>query len=573
MIEGYVFSELDALAIEKQNLSDKPDDQKWQTMPYVAADIKGTLLLAGETSYPADITLRAGLSGWHKIYVATINMNSANYFMLRLSSDAGFTGIRSTAKGHLHRWSTTEYAEEFLWKCADLTSEDIIIHKPESFFLNACTLAWIRCVPMSEKDVDEYKSNSSLLNIHAHVDCDPTWEDGVDSNEALLARIFPMPNTSISECSLEISLDYDTPECSPPIPVFARDISWYNSNRAFTKIKDHAYHKRVDFLHSHGIKAYVANRMSVAEFTTPYCNPYMTEKNFPSEHPQYYCTMRDGSRVEVCSYAFPEVRKYATDLLLSHIGYGFDGVTLIFHRGLHIGFDQPVISEFCEKYPGIDPFTLPVTDKRLNGVFCKFMTEFMQGLRNALDAVSDRHIEICVIIDYSPESSRNFGLDVEEWARLGLVDKVMQGIMETFEDIEGCTDGSGLIDLEKYKEKNKVEPIIKRYHKTDLEKTVKGALEYQRICSRHEVKFFATMPWPHSVEPKEYIAYKNALGEIGIRDFISWNTNHLIYDLPEFHAMVLGDNENCDDSLSVNHYRVLRLGENNMSYFNRNWRG
>jgi hypothetical protein len=148
--------------------------------------------------------------------------------------------------------------------------------------------------------------------------------------------------------------------------------------------------------------------------------------------------MRNGATLKVCSYAYDEVQDYMVSQLVGFMDYGFDGVSLIFHRGAHIGFEEPVIRRFAELYPDVDPFVLPAADERLNGVWSDFMTTFMRKLRNALDAASDRHLKINVITDYTPATSKLFGLDVERWAKEHLIDQVLQTIMETFEDLDGC---------------------------------------------------------------------------------------------------------------------------------------
>ena len=50
------------------------------------------------------------------------------------------------------------------------------------------------------------------------------------------------------------------------------------------------------------------------------------------------------------------------------VAYGFDGVSLIYHRGTHIGFEQPVLDRFHALYPNIDPQRLGVAGGSYGGI-------------------------------------------------------------------------------------------------------------------------------------------------------------------------------------------------------------
>ena len=87
------------------------------------------------------------------------------------------------------------------------------------------------------------------------------------------------------------------------------------------------------------------------------------------------------------------------------------------------------------------------------------------------------------------------------------------------------------------------------------------------------VVFAATLPWPHRVAPEEYAEWKSKLYDIGVRDLLSWNTNHLMYDLPEFHAMSLSGDRLTEEYISVKQHRTLSLAGSDISTFDPNWRG
>ena len=138
---------------------------------------------------------------------------------------------------------------------------------------------------------------------------------------------------------------------------------------------------------------------------------------------------------------------------------------------------------------------------------------------------------------------------------------------------DGTLCGDGLIDLDLYRDKEKREPIIKRFHGTSIERTLDGAEKYMRALEGTSATFAATLPWPHRVQPEKYAVWKISLYEIGVRDLLSWNTNHLMYDLPELHAVALDGERLTCEYLAVNQHRTLSLSGSDISSFNPNWRG
>jgi hypothetical protein len=141
--------------------------------------------------------------------------------------------------------------------------------------------------------------------------------------------------------------------------------------------------------------------------------------------------------------------------------------------------------------------------------------------------------------------------------------------MEVYEDLDDILSEDGSIDLDKYAEKIKRTAIIKRYHNTDVDKAILGSKKYMEALSGTTVKYSAALPWPHRVAYSQIELYKAALREIGVTDFLAWNTNHTLLDVAEMHA-IQGREE---EYYTVNRYRTLNLDGSNMSEMNPNWRG
>ena len=525
-------------AAEQDRIKTERTEDCWQRVPYEIEDIQGEMLLAGECTSPEPLTLRVNLSGWYKIYICFVNMRSDNYVYFKLTDDTGYCGIKNIALGSPRTWCNTEFAQELYWKCADMNGQEIVIDKPRDTQKNAACVAWIKFEPMNDEEVEgyrEYRRASENRCMHFHFDEDRNLEDTVDCLDGLVAQEAQLVGTDVGECSFEISFDYDSVIDESYIPIRQIDRLWNRKDILFKKHKELAYRKRIEVLHNAGIKVYAANRMSVCSFHTPY-DLKTWNSAFADAHPEYYCTMRDGSTVNVCSYAYPQVRRHIIDMYREHMKYGFDGATLIFTRGLNIAFEPPVLDEFKKLYPDIDPFTLPMSDERLNGVWCGFMTEFMREFRAALP-----HIRINVVTDYTPDSAKRIGVDVQKWAEEGLVDGIIQGHMEIYEDLEGCLDNSGCIDLEIYQKLLRKKQIIRRIHGNAKEKVIEGIGKYKAMCDRYGIDFYAVMSWPRVIPYDQYPAYVEELRKAGAEKFFCWNSNQVVWNLPELHtASMLG---------------------------------
>lgn len=555
--------------IEQDRISNIRTADKWQRLPYEIDDFSGEMLLAGECTEPEKLTLKVGVSGWHRIYICFVNMRSDNYAYFRLSDEEGYCGIKNIALGSPRTWCNTEFAQEIFWKCADMTGRDIIIDKPRDTQKNAVCIAWIKFEPMTEAEVEGYREYRNGKNkcMHFHFDEDRNLEDTVDCTDALIAQEAQLAGTDVGACSFEISFDYDGIEDKTYVPIRQIDRLWNRKDVAFSVSKEEAYRKRIDTLHKAGIKAFAANRMGVCSFHTPY-DLKSWNSAFADTHPEYYCLMRDGSRANICSYAYPEVRRHIIDVYKKYMDYGFDGATLIFIRGMLIGFEAPVTERFSELYPDVDPFTLPMDDKRLNGVWCSFVTEFMRELRKELPGAV-----INVVSDYAPETARRVGVDIETWAREGLVDGVIQGHMEIYEDLEGCLAQDGTIVLEDYVRLNRKKQIIRRIHGNAPDKVIDGVGKYKKICDEYGIDFYGVMSWPRLITYDKYPEYAQKMRSAGAEKFFCWNSNQVVWNLPELHtASMLGHDSLFVEELS-RYYKVISIDNNNIASYNPNWKG
>jgi hypothetical protein len=134
------------------------------------------------------------------------------------------------------------------------------------------------------------------------------------------------------------------------------------------------------------------------------------------------------------SFAFPQIREMKVRCLVEQARYGVDGLYLDFARKYPVvGWDAPVVESFRARY-GLDP-TEAAADAELRIRWiehqCGFVTQFLRELRVALEPVErdlGRHMPVMVQVpggwrftDGIPDCKFE-GMDVETWAREGLID-------------------------------------------------------------------------------------------------------------------------------------------------------
>lgn len=581
-----IFCDLPAIAENSDHISQTGEAGKWRAVEYRTKLGAGRLLAAAEDDTPQPVTLAPELTGWYKLYIGLFDMCSENYLFLKLSGDEEYTPVRKFRAGAPWSWQPEEYMQELYWKCADLTGQKLIMAKPQASFASVSGLAWLRCEKMTEQEIARYRQMQQPENrcVQMHFDVDSFFDDRSPEKTEHFAKFSRLKHTNADFCSVEYCMMFDQEDPQEYHPLL-------NSDGRFVTGKytcEEMFRWYVKSAAEAGIPLYAGERMSIANFAAPSCRPEF-RKNFVTKNPQLHCVNRDGSTTKICSYAWPETRDYVIRHMLKMVEWGFEGITMIFHRGNHIGFEQPVAERFAALHPGVDMCRLPVTDARLHGVWCSFMTEFMRQAKEALDAFAGKHIKINVISDYGLETARNFGLDIEGWAREGLIDSVCQADMETWEDLTDCMseEDPSLIDLTKYEKQVEDRCVIKRSFGTNVDKVCRHMAEYLALEETYGVRVYHVLPWVNTLSMPEYMEKLMQMKASGAKRFLAWNTNHLMSNLPEYHTVTRIGNESAARAASLvsgedvaaeagalqRYIRVLSLEGADMSQFYPNWRG
>ena len=205
--------------------------------------------------------------------------------------------------------------------------------------------------------------------------------------------------------------------------------------------------------HDKGYKMSVSLRMGSWGMGFPDDQCYF-DSDFVISHPELHCVDRNGDVFSALSYAFPEVQKIVTDQIVESAKTGCDAITLISHRGIpYVQYEKPVADRFFELY-GEYPYELPLDDPRLNEIHCDFMTEYIRGVRTALDdAYGKDKVKLHLRTMYSLLDSKYIGLDIECLAKEGLIDTVVVYPQRHYEIYGGdiWQDGKEYkIDIDKY---------------------------------------------------------------------------------------------------------------------------
>lgn len=584
-----IISDFSAAVLEKEHLSARPAPDKWEAVPYETAAVSGRLLLAGPMEYPAPVTVAPGLEGWYRIYVCLGEFSGSwnSRVDLQLSGDEFATTARCCDIQPYTRWKHFEWVEESFWKAADLTGRIVTIRKNDDGAPNTSCVLWLRFVPMTQEEVVAHTArlaDNSRRTMLAHVDMDYFAFDMAKEPHDYCKVLHALKDSDVEILSQEISndlVDFSKTD------VFMRDPTDANRNayqKAFDEKKEAIYKEQLAYAHANGMKMYAAARMGVSSFSFPYDKPYF-DCDFADEHPEWRCHTRDGFTVDTLSYAYPQVQDYMIEHLTQGIRYGFDGVTLLFSRGMAVMFEKPVLDRFAEKYgDAVDCRRLPLDDPRLTGVWSDILTEFMCRLRSALDVAAAQAGRpspgILITGCQAMRDSLRQGLDVERWAREGLITGVVQTNMTIWEDLDGLLAPDGLIDPDAYRKKGETSLVVKREHCNDMEAIRAGVGEYRRLADTYGLRLFSELQWENTVKPEDYLAAAKMIYAAGAQSIGLWDCYPpRVFVLSEWDCVSrLGSAERTlalpeDPAHWHRIYKILSYKGADIRHVSPNWRG
>ena len=514
--------------------------RKWELADYNTTYGGGTMLMCRKGAEPPPVVIKPRLKGWHRVYVCLMaTAMPSPSISLKLTDDIGASFFcRSYPNTEYMTWSFSEVAEEYYWKCADMTGQEVTVSKLLDRAGGAIALLWLRFEPMTEADVNSYKVEASRRDVrilHAHTDLD--WLGYMDAvTEELLAPFVESMAASDAELlSVEfypLLQDYSFLEKIQEEGAMSMMDSHQVIFSKLVKYQEPIYKYLTSQCHSRGMRVYAALRQSVGVLPPPYDYSTIGHVAFANEHPEFNCVDRDGEPFTALSCAFPEVQDYLVSAFLKMLPYGFDGITLFFHRGVMTAFEKPVLDLCGQLYPGVDARQLPLDDPRLLRVHSDIVTGYVRKLRKALDDFSKRNgigrLGIAVIGHYSIEDSVLYGIDVARWAEEGLIDEAITSNMRVFEETKRFIGNDNLIDLDKYRAAKYESPIspVRRYHSGDLELMKASVPKWQELARRTGLKMFYELPWECTFPPEYMREYAMEMYKAGAERLSLWDAFH-----------------------------------------------
>ena len=570
---------------------------KWEVVNYKTKFISGTGILASLRCFPENIEINPELKGWYKIYLGIVSDDAYNAINIKLAGDEFSQMVRPGNIDPYINWNHFEVIEESFYKASDMTDKTITLGKPDIDMTYSASLMWIRFVPMSDEEVKIHLddiTNPKYKNIYAHMDTDFTWLDKEDYSNVhnYCKNLYNMKDSHVKVVAQEVFLDIneESPSYKEPIPYAHRRPRGENVyahvrlERWKSQIKnaDAIIKEQVNYAHKYNMEFFIAHRMSLGNGVIPFAADLNRVKYY-DEHPEFSCMSRDGKRLSFMSFAYDEIQDFVVEKFNKFAKNGIDGITLIFTRGLFVAFEQPVIDLFKERYGDEEDIrTLPYSDPRVGEIKSEFMTRFIRKLRNSLDKISEElnrnRIKIYITAYCSMDDFKNEGISVEALAKEKLIDGVVQSNMTVWEDIEGCIDENGKIDLAKYEKKAEDEFIIKRAAGNELERNLAGLVDYNRIAEEYGIKIYSEIQWENSVQPPKYKEAAENLLRVIKGNVALWDCYpHRVSRLCEWHvtsklsSLERIEKINPDEFRTV--YKVLNYEEEDMRYHNPNWVG
>jgi len=401
---------------------------KWRVIDYRSTLYSGSML---QTTHPDACVLRIPLGrvGWHAVSIGIAHPWGHDRFVeVRLSGDDQWQVIEGyrrtpsgdpTSGGPLH---------EEPWTFADLTGRDLEVRYPVDYPRSskggACTIYSVRAVPVREEDIPLLESRRHYRLV-AFADQDFSYDPRFLNDE-----------WDVVCCNnVEADVVFYRSTVGVPLGEGAWDTALWGSwavqlNRQLHERLERGedpLQEAIERAHRHGKRFWMGIRPQAWASGPPLDQAIRSP--FFCEHPEYRCVEADGAALSKLSIAFGPVRQRLNAILQEALDRGADGVTVIFVRGFPlVRYEGPVRERYQALYSA-EVREVPDSDERLLRVWAEFVTQWMRELRDMLDAAGPTPLterrELTAITGPSLEWNLQFGIDVADWAREGLIDVVM----------------------------------------------------------------------------------------------------------------------------------------------------
>ena len=440
-------------SVDRQELSQQPVG-KWQALPYRSRLYDGYMLRTVHAD-AAPLRIPLGRSGWHALYLVIAHAAGGDtHIEARLTGDEQWRLVADANCSYVPDESlgTRGRLCEEPWLLADLTGRDLEIrfggwNRGRNVGGHAALYA-VRTVPLcAEAAVTAATRRHRSLVLFAN-DMPPFFSarfaahewDVACYNNAVLggAKGFSYPSTVLNP----------SPADAWMLPPHRKALYNQSGNDPLRQCIDKA--------HQIGKRFWMSLRPQGWVHAIP---PYdqLWRSSFFVSRPEYRCLEANGTPLSTLSVTFPAVRAQIQAMFEEVLDRGADGITILFARGFALTrYEEPVRARFRELY-GLEAREIPDTDSRLRKVWAEFITVWIRELRAMLDAKGPTALvkrrELIVQGGPCLEWNLAYGIDVEAWAKEGLVDVVMPYPVHTHTDRIGDTlikQPNGWIDIAAY---------------------------------------------------------------------------------------------------------------------------
>jgi len=442
-------------AIPRSALSADGHPGTWKLVSYSTERTSGNMIFsAPQQPVVPDLRLKIPVAGWHALHVG-INYQfiwqRPQLVKVRLASDPAFTWF--TREGELKlrlspdetreldtrkRYTDRDIVEAF-WKTTDLRSgEELEIarkgydplrlwHAGTDFSDTVANFSYLKLVPLSEREIAEAQAargrpeTRKVMAIN-----DMGWLRWARSRAELREELEPLRDTDVSMILWgtfrgTYTAYFNTRAGAVPTGSdneFEKFFSTFGEGMdAFRRIGVDPLSEAVAYAHALGIKLIASLRMDGPK-PPPYDAP---AGPLYQKHPEYRCRDRDGSVMPRLSLAYPEVRGTFVEMFREAVGYGADGVAVIYARNYpFVGYEAPV-SESFRKQQGSEPAAFAPDDPRWLKHQASYVTRFMREVRAMLSDEGrkrGRQLQLVAMIRGTLEHQ----LDLDTWLAERLLD-------------------------------------------------------------------------------------------------------------------------------------------------------
>ncbi len=425
-----VFIDL-ARAQPSDSLSPAPRKGHWRTIPWKARNgsqhAAGTILYAGpETNAPA-FTIDPQLKGPHEIFIGlptSLVYENPNALRIKFDNDPCYVPLG------LDGGAARNSIQDCRFRAAEMTGRSIQIATADLVHTKSAAVAYIRAVPIAESRLDKNQGGGARM-VALNDGFSYLWERGPCAEDRLWEEILPYRDSGYKALQFCIT---GADHCNYPTKVgtlIGDGIEDYPrvGDRYYTECVKNFFAHGIDpvastmkFTRSIGLEYHLALR--VEAFDGPPAFDYMFRSKFSAAHPELRCIDRDGRKIIRMSYAFPEVREHMLAIVDELAQYKPEGINFIFPRANpYVMYEEPFLREFRQRH-GTDARKLPEFHPDVVALRCDIINRFIGEVRRHVP----KPMEFSAIVLADRESNYNFGLDVINWVRQGLVDEISPSV-------------------------------------------------------------------------------------------------------------------------------------------------